>query len=180
MWSKKTLISVMFLFCFCLAGCSKDKNIEEVSSKEQDAQNIFEKFTLSEFKKGIKVWSLDAEYAYMYENKNLIFITEPVVFFYENKKVASKLVAEKAKVFMDTKNINFKGETTGYSFVNETLIKTNEVFYDNSKNEVSSDNKVIIEKKDAIITGTGFVSDPMMKELVIKKDINIKKKEGLI
>lgn len=95
--------------------------------------------------------------------------------WWENGKLKSQLKAEKATV--PDEGAIFATSVTGEFFTVQgdldTVITADDCIYDREAKLVKSDSRVRIERKDIVITGTGFEWDSAAQLVVITNNVKV-------
>ncbi|MDR3124314.1 MAG: LPS export ABC transporter periplasmic protein LptC [Endomicrobium sp.] len=161
---KLNLVFVLFIFCI-FSGCKqKEVIIEETPPISEQA---IEKFTITQTNAGKLKMILEAESATINEETQIVNLKLPIVKFYNSGNYASTLVSEKAKINMETCDIEGVGKCTIDTIDNERL-QTMDLMYDASKELVYSNRDIVITKLGQKIYGTSFHSDTKLDNIIIK------------
>jgi LPS export ABC transporter protein LptC len=161
---KLILFFVSFMSClFC--GCKEKKVvIEETPSI---SEQTIEKFTITQTSDGKLKMILEAESAIINDENQIANLKLPSIKFYNNGEYVSTLVTEKAKINMETYDIEGSGKCTINTSNNEQL-QTTDLIYDAFKELIYSNKDIEITKPDQKIYGTSFQSDVRLDNIVIK------------
>ena len=95
----------------------------------------------------------------IYEVQNVADVDKPLVFFYKQGVVSSRLNSPSGRVKMDTHDVEMWGGVTVVSSDSSTLT-TERLRYDPKKRKIFSKDAVRLEKTDSITDGIGFETDP--------------------
>lgn len=173
--SKKLSLAMMGFAIFSFFACIKGK--ERKSSEEEIvSEQTMDKFTVVQTKKGKEQWKLEANRAEIYEEKGFCVMDNPRVEIYQNGEVVSILTADRGKTYSNTGDIEVEGDVELVSLVDNIKIRTSKLKWIGSKRLIVSDEKVVEEKKDVIITGWGLEATPDLGKILIKKDVKAKVK----
>jgi LPS export ABC transporter protein LptC len=163
---KIKLILVFIYFNFCIFfGCKKKEII--IEETPPISEQTIEKFTITQTREGKLRMILKAEFATINEETQIANLKLPIIKFYDNGKYISNIVAENAKINMETYDIEGLGECTIHTVDNEHL-QTKDLMYDASKELIYSTQGIKITKPGQTIYGTSFHSDTKLDNIVIK------------
>jgi LPS export ABC transporter protein LptC len=128
-------------------------------------------FTLTETSEGKKNWTLWASYAAMYNDRNLVDAkTIQIEFFDSEGKRYSTLVADQGLVDQRTNNLTAIGKVR---VVTETGVhmETDSLRWINRTEKIVSDAFVKVTRKEDVVTGYGFESDPNLDHFHLKREV---------
>ncbi|MDR0618220.1 MAG: LPS export ABC transporter periplasmic protein LptC [Endomicrobium sp.] len=155
-------ISLIFIILF---GCKEKKII--IDETPPISEQAIEKFTITQTNEGKLKMILEAESATINEETQIANLKLPIVKFYNNGGYASTLVAERAKINMETYDIQGVGKCTIDTIDNEQL-QTTDLMYDASKELIYSNRDIVITNPGQKIYGTSFHSDTKLDNIIIK------------
>jgi LPS export ABC transporter protein LptC len=161
---KLTFVFILFTFCIFF-GCKEKKVI--IEETPPISEQTIEKFTVTQTREGKLKMILEAESATINEENQIANLKLPIIKFYNNGEYVSTLVAEKAKINMETYDIEGFGECTIDTAYNEQL-QTTDLMYNASEELIYSTQDVKITKPGQKIYGTSFQSDTKLDDIVIK------------
>src|SRR6267378_1996071 len=158
-------------FLIAATGC-KSRNAPtpgatDVRIPDQEARD----FTLTETSEGKKNWTLWASYAAMYNDRNLVDAkTIQIEFFDSEGKRYSTLVADQGLVDQRTNNLTAIGKVR---VVTETGVhmETDSLRWVNRTEKIMSDAFVRVTRKEDVVTGYGFESDPNLDHFHLKREV---------
>ncbi|MFC1546798.1 LPS export ABC transporter periplasmic protein LptC [bacterium] len=174
----KRILTILLVMMLIFSGCSKSKKEEQVSKQEKDKADYLITFTLEEIVKGERKWKLVGEKAIIKDDIQKIYIDKPIITFYEDKKEVTYVNSEKGIVDSKTKDMQAIGNVVVNSLKDDLVVTSEIMNYSNSKNLITSDEFVKIERSDTITTGVGFEAVSDLTEITIKKDVSIVYKSG--
>lgn len=134
-------------------------------------------FTLTETSEGKKNWTLWASYAAMYNDRNLVDAqTVRIEFFDEKGKRYSTLTAKQGVVDQRTNNLEARGDVR---IVTETGVRmeTDSLRWLNDVHKIVSDAFVRVTRKQDVVTGYGFASDPNLDNFHIQREVRAEVRE---
>lgn len=161
---KITFVFILFIF-HIFFGCKEKKVI--IDETPPISEQTIEKFTVTQTREGKLKMILEAESATINEENQIANLKLSIIKFYNNGEYASTLVTEKAKINMETYDIEGFGKCTIDTSNNEQL-QTTDLMYDASKELIYSSQDIIITKPGQKIYGTSFHSDTKLDNIVIK------------
>ena len=147
-----------------LPACEK-KEIEERLPKDMP-KIILEKLCLTETKSGLRLWTLNADRADVYDE--IIKVDDVTVRFYdENEHEYSVLNAPRGELNTRTHNI-FVEDSVHVITSDSTRLFTESLFWLNDSARILTDAYVKILKRDGtVIEGKGLRTDPRLSRIEI-------------
>ena len=168
-WSTSQALAVVAVAA--IAGCQSrtapTPSGAALRFPDQEARD----FTLTETSEGKKNWTLWASYAAMYNDRNLVDArTIRIEFFDTNGTRYSTLVADQGLVDQRTNNLEAVGKVR---IVTETGVRmdTDSLRWINSTQKIVSDSFVRVTRKQDVVTGYGFESDPNLDHFHLKREV---------
>jgi LPS export ABC transporter protein LptC len=148
-----------------LTNRCRDDKIDEALPQQLPTITL-EKFCLTETKNGNKLWILNAEAAWIYEE--IIEIDRvQIQFFDENQVEFSVLYAPAGQLNTKTHNI-LVGDSVVVITNDSTTLYTDSLFWQNNSGVILTNSPVQIVKHDGtIIEGRGLKTDPYLKKIEI-------------
>ncbi|GMO67021.1 MAG: hypothetical protein Nk1A_4900 [Endomicrobiia bacterium] len=159
------ILSVVVMFSiFLFPGCKSERAIVEKSPPTYD-QKVKE-FVVTRLYKGKVNMIVCGKFAVI-DAKNIAYLNNPVIKFYDEGKCVSNLIAESVRVNMETYDVKCSGKCIVNTINSENLQTTNLVY--NAKNHlIYSNNNVKFTKTGETVYGRGFESDIWLNNIVIK------------
>lgn len=167
---KIKLIFFLLTILFC------QKKSEEIIEKKRFPSQITTNFELLERATGKRLFKLFAKKALLFDEEKLIYIYEPIVYFFDEEgKVSAILECDSGIV--DQKNYNLFG-------FGSIVVKTNDSTYlycdslrwDNQRQRVFTNSFVKLKNESGEIEGIGLESDAGLSKVKILKEIKGKAK----
>jgi len=156
-------------FIILMAGCSSEPPSQAfVGGAEQTLEN----FTTFTTKNGRKNWEMTAAAAKIFEKKNMVEVNKFTVDFFsqDGKTVKGRLSAGKGRIDTLKNDFYTEGKSVLKTPDNEVL-KTSDLYYKAGIGMIYSDTDVILERKDAVITGKGMEATPDLSSIIIKENL---------
>lgn len=149
---------------FLLSGCGEEEIQEKLDLGLPKI--ILEKFSLTETKRGEKLWTLDAEQARVYDE--IIKVDSVKIRFYDKYQVEFSILYAPSGV-LNTKTHNILVGDSVAVFTNDSIkLYTDSLFWQNDSQKILTDCYVKIIKQDStIIEGNGLRADPYLKKIEI-------------
>jgi len=154
-----------------LAGCHQRKAPAPGESNLQLPDQEARDFSLTETSEGKKNWTLWASYAAMYNAKNLVDAKTISIEFFDSKgKRYSRLTADQGLVDQRTNNLEAIGHVR---IVTETGVhmETDSLRWINNTQKIVSESFVKVTRKEDVVTGYGFESDPNLDHFHLKHEV---------
>lgn len=162
-----------------LGACSSPKKAEPPAPKREDAgpEASTVGFTTRETYDGRLRWILVADSARTWEDRGQTLLSQLKVDFYDSEQaVYSVLTADEGAVYRNTNNVTARGRVRVLTVAGDTLT-TEELAWDNAAGRVRTDDPFRLARPDGVIRGTGFESDPGLRNYTTK-DVIIDARSG--
>jgi LPS export ABC transporter protein LptC len=171
-WRTPLVLSIVLVaIVSCLSGCrsrtAPAPGTANLQMPDQEARD----FTLTETSEGTKNWTLWASYAAMYNAKNLVDAKTVRIEFFDSKgKKYSTLVADQGLVDQRSNNLEAVGNVR---VVTETGVhmETDSLHWINNTQKIISEAFVKVTRKEDVVTGYGFESDPNLDHFHLKREV---------
>jgi KDO2-lipid IV(A) lauroyltransferase len=161
------------------AGCNVSKPPGETMTEEPAGPaSAIGGFQLSETESGRLKWILRADSAETFDNAlNQTIVTGVHVDFYDaSRQVYSALTADEASVQSSTNDMSASGNVRVVTRDGDTLT-TNTLEWNSAPGRVRTKDPFRLARPDAVLTGTGFESDPGLKNYTTE-DVRIDARGG--
>lgn len=136
---------------------------------------VIEKFETQDLRDGIKTMSLESSEARIYDDQNVAEVEKPLLTFYKNGVLSSRLKAPKGRVDMRTHKVEAWGGVQVVT-VDSATLTTEKLQYDPGARRIVSKDSVHLEKPDSVTDGIGLEADPELKRVKIgKQKVRLKK-----
>lgn len=174
------LLILVFSIMFFYNNFKNTKTLKKENEiKEEPISNNpnIRTFNLKGYDETKMVWELFGETAEInfHNDKNKIKIIHPLLYFYDQEnKVETEMKANHSIVDIKTNDISAFGDVILKTYKENATIFTDSVFYDKKKDIFFSDSFFRLERIENITEGLGFVSTRDLKEINLKKNVNIK------
>jgi len=166
------IIGVMSISLLCISCPSNNKK----SSTEQLPSQVITNFTLFESATGLKLYRLNAEKAFIYEDVEKITVNKLYIIFYnEHGQVSSTLNALRGRVNTQTSDL-FAQDSVIVQTSDSTILHTDSLIWNNRNRTITTDAWVKIESRQGLIEGQGLISDAELKRIEIKSSVTGKSK----
>jgi LPS export ABC transporter protein LptC len=137
---------------------------EDVPANNQSVEN----FTITEVKSGHISKVLKAKNAVIDEEKNKMYLENPIVEVYNDKgEYLSTLKVEKADVDMENYDVIGYGDSLVEGATGEVL-QTKNLSYSSANNIIFSSNPVTVKKDGETLSGKSFKSDAKLEKITIE------------
>jgi LPS export ABC transporter protein LptC len=162
------LRSCAFVLCV-IAACSKagPDRIEQVAQAADSADQLMIGMSTNLTAEGVRTGHLEADSAFVYEASGHTDLKKIKVTFYTPSGVqTSVLTAETGWYQTRTGAMEARGNVVIVRTSDGARLTTSIIKYDQSKNQVTTDQPYTTDQGDKHFTGTGFVSDPTFSNVV--------------
>jgi len=154
------------------AGCNGIPKANPTSSKADMPDQEVTDFVLTETDAGHPEWTLYAKWAATYTARNVVVSKDIRVDFYDEKGVrSSELTAREGEIQQLTRDMTARGHVV-LTTTEGTRMNTEEMHFSNSKQLITSDKLVRIERPGETLEAVGFSSDPELKHFEFYSKVN--------
>jgi len=151
-----------------VAGCGEEQT--EVGTAVLPSQ-IVEGFVLHESSSGARLYTLEAETAYVYDEEMRVDVFMPRVTFYDQEgAVHAFLDADRGAIFSETDDLVARGNVL-VETVDSTRLKTDSLTWNNREQLVRTDARVEIQTPKGKVEGIGLVSDAGLERIEILSEV---------
>jgi len=134
---------------------------------------LFEGFRMTSTQGDRKEWVFTARAAQVYERENMAKAQDIRVVYWRDQKPISSLTAKRGFIRTDTNDLRAEGQVVMVS-EDGVVLHTEKLQWDNRLGRVFTDQPVLVERGDNILTGVGLEADSALKYLEILSNVNIK------
>jgi len=132
---------------------------------------VVEGFVLHENASGERLYTLEAETAYVYDPEERVEVLRPNVRFYDAKgEVHATLVAERGSILSRTEDLVARGSVVVRT-ADSTVLRTDSLVWRNPVRLVRTDAWVEIETPKGRVEGQGLVSDAGLTRIEILSEV---------
>ncbi|MBM3332419.1 LPS export ABC transporter periplasmic protein LptC, partial [candidate division WOR-3 bacterium] len=124
-------------------------------------------FTLHESSSGKRLYTLEAQRAYVYDPASRVDVSDLRVLFYDEVGgVNSTLVAEEGSIYSKNEDLVARGQVVVRTS-DSTVLKTDSLAWSNQRRLVRTDADLVIETPRGRVEGKGLVSDAGLTKIDI-------------
>jgi len=132
---------------------------------------VIEAFTLNESSSGKRLYTLEAQKAYVYDPVQRVDVTGLRVLFYDEKGgVNSTLVADEGSIYSRNEDLVARGNVIVRTS-DSTKLETDSLAWSNQRRLVRTDADLVIETPKGRIEGRGLVSDAGLSKIDIMSPV---------
>lgn len=133
---------------------------------------IVEALTLNESSSGKRLYTLEAQKAYVYDPVQRIDVTGVRVLFYDEVgRVSSTLVADEGSIYSRNEDLVARGHVVVRTS-DSTRLETDSLAWSNQRRLVRTDADLVIETPKGRIEGRGLVSDAGLNKIDILSPVH--------
>jgi len=152
-------------------GCGENHTVGMSGKTGELPDQEVQDFSLSETNSGALEWKLFAQYAAMYDVRNVITARGVRVDFYDDKGLqTSQLTAREGEINQLTRDMTARGNVVLQSS-DGTRMSTQVMHFLNREQKIVSDDLVRVERAGDVLTGVGFESDPALKHFKFRSKV---------
>ena len=164
-------ISALALAALLAFGCGENHTVGMSEKSGNLPDQEVQDFSLSETNSGALEWKLYAQYAAMYDVRNVITARGlRVDFFDEKAQQTSELTAREGEINQLTRDMTARGNVVLQSS-DGTRMSTQVMHFLNREQKIVSDELVRVERAGDVLTGVGFESDPELKHFKFRSKV---------
>lgn len=173
--------SVALALLAALAACNHNELRSTTAVTAADtADQVLEHLQHYITKAGVRQSLVEADTAYYYEAARRFELKGVKVTFYsENGTESSVLTSREGTYFMQTQNMEARGNVVVVSTDGRTL-RSEKLRYDQATNKLSTDIAFTFEGPSASGSGNGFISDPDFRDVIIQQGRGLQRNGGFV
>jgi LPS export ABC transporter protein LptC len=151
--------------CCCVLLACHDKPV--CGPNPVPPNQVVEAFTLHESSSGKRLYTLEAQKAYVYDPVQRVDVLGLRVLFYDEVGgVNSTLVADEGSIYSKNENLVARGHVIVRT-ADSTMLATDSLAWSNQRRLVRTDAELVIETPKGRIEGKGLVSDAGLTKIDI-------------
>ena len=154
-----------------LVGCAHDEDQRTAAHDRPLPDQVISGFSLTETTMGEKDWHMEADKAYIYEDRNILESEKvKVTFFGKAGEVRSVLRADYGRLNRSSDDMEARGNVVVTGSGGITL-ETQTLRWDSKARKIVSEDSVKIVREEDVLTGWGFRGDPDLGSFRILRDM---------
>lgn len=143
-----------------------DEQQSEGTAGEDLPRITIEQFCLTETRKGVRLWVLDAELARIYDD--VIIVDSVRIRFFNSEQVEFSVLQAPGGILNTATHNVLVGDTVIVMTDDSTKLFTDSLFWMNDSEIIMTNRDVMIVKQDStVIQGTGLRADPYLEKIEI-------------
>jgi LPS export ABC transporter protein LptC len=153
-----------------------------MSSKQDLPDQEVTDFVLTETDAGRPQWTLYSQWAATYTARNVVVARDIRVDFFDDKGArSSELTAREGEIQQLTRDMTARGNVV-LKTAEGTRMTTEELFFRNREQLITSDRLVRVERQGDALEGVGFSSDPALQHFEFRSrvDATVHSKSGAV
>ena len=158
-----------------VSGCGRQRSVGPGPSSGELPDQEVSDFAVTETDEGRPLWKLYARYAATYSARNQVIASSVRVDFFDRTgRRSSVLTAREGDLNQRTRNMTARGSVV-IKTTEGTRLSTEELRFLNRENRivVPVERPVRVERKDGVLTGYGFESDPDLTHYEFKRAVRV-------
>jgi LPS export ABC transporter protein LptC len=168
---RRFLLAGLLAVSWLLFGCGERHTVGMPAKTGELPDQEVQDFSLAETNQGVLEWKLYAQYAAMYDVRNVITARGVRVdFFDEKSQQTSQLTAREGEINQLTRDMTARGNVVLQSS-DGTRMSTQVMHFLNREQKIVSDDLVRVERGGDVLTGVGFESDPELKHFKFRSKV---------
>lgn len=141
------------------------------ASEETLPDQIVEDFVVHETSSGVRLYTLAAERAFVYDREQRSAVVRPRVTFYEEgRTVNAVLTADSGAVYSRTEDLVARGNVRVQT-ADSTVLLTDSLAWSSAQRVVRTDAAVEISTPNGVLRGVGLVSDAGLQKIEILSEV---------
>jgi LPS export ABC transporter protein LptC len=150
------------------AGCPSDEPAVATGSLPDQ---VVDGFTMHESSSGERLYTLNADTAYVFDADARVEVVEPRVTFYNDSgAVHAVLTARRGEILSHSSDLVARGEVE-VETADSTFLRTDSLSWNNDRREVRTDAAVAIRTPKGAVAGQGLVSDAGLTRIRILSEV---------
>jgi len=160
----RVLTAAVLAFCACP---EKPAPVSDVVLPDQ----VVEEFVVHETSSGVRLYTLEAERACVYDREQRSDVVKPRVTFYdEGRTVNAVLTADSGAIYSRTEDLVARGNVQVRT-ADSTVLLTDSLAWSNTQRVVRTDAAVDISTPNGNLKGVGLVSDPGLQKIEVLSEV---------
>ncbi|OYD14039.1 LPS export ABC transporter periplasmic protein LptC [candidate division WOR-3 bacterium JGI_Cruoil_03_51_56] len=149
-------------------SCRQGQNEQKTASLPSQ---VIEGFTLQESSSGERLYTVEAETAYVFESFQRIDVIMPRVLFYnKDGKIHAELVADQGTVQTKNNDLVARGNVLVLT-ADSSSLRTDSLCWNNITQLIRTDAAVEIDTPKGHVTGYGLISDAGLNKIEIESEV---------
>lgn len=132
-----------------------------------DRRQTIEGLTLSQSDRGRPAWTLRSRLALLREEQNDAALEAPVMDFYKESRVSSRVTARNGRVATDTHDVHLSSSVVLTSYEDHSVLTTEAMDYSSKDKKFRTDLDVIVRRPEGVAYGRGMEATPDLSEIRI-------------
>ncbi len=164
-----------------VAACT-DAGVRPTATVTQadSADQVLFKMSTTITENGVRRSFVEAETAYVYQNRNLTELRHLTLRFQDQQgNLKSTLTADRGLYGTYSKSLDARGHVVVVTTDNRRLV-TEHVIYDKAANQIKGDTTFVADSPNGHLAGKGFRSDVDMKNVTIDQPTGYQKGKGTL
>jgi LPS export ABC transporter protein LptC len=156
----------------CMAGCGgEEKSVRSETARKPMPDQVISDFSLTETAKSRKEWKMEAEIAFVYEQRNILEAdTIRVTFFDDKGEARSVLTALHGKLNRNTDDMEAHGNVV-VTGSDGAVLRTESLTWVAETHQIVSQDSVTVIRHEDVLTGWGFKGDPDLGKFEILRQM---------
>ncbi len=169
-------------FGVALVAACTDAGVRPTATvaRADSADQVLFKMSTTITENGVRRSFVEAETAYVYQNRNLTELRRLTLRFQDQQgNLKSTLTADRGLYGTYSKSLDARGHVVVVTTDHRRLV-TEHVIYDKAANQIKGDTTFVAESPKGRITGNGFQSDVDMKNVTVQQLKGYQKGKGTL
>ncbi len=168
------------LLAVTTAGCADRGAAPPLVAQPDSADQVMEHMTTSIQKNGVRVDSIEADTAWLYQARQVADLKGVhVTFFDSTGRVVSNITATRGNYDISTHRLEARGNVVAVTPGGKVL-KTEHLLYDQSRDQISSDTAFVSSSPTENIAGSAFQADPTFKNIKVLNPRGAQRGKGVV
>jgi LPS export ABC transporter protein LptC len=150
------------LLAFAGAACSRKED-----GPRGETLQVMEGFTMTQSVAASPRWSLQASSARLREEAKEADLTDPVMEFQKNGKLASRARALRGLLHTETHDVALSSAVVVESFEDHSVLNTEKLDYSSKTDLFITEENVLVTRPDGVLRGRGLKAKPDLSEIRI-------------
>jgi LPS export ABC transporter protein LptC len=132
-----------------------------------DRRQTIEGLTLSQSDGGRPSWTLRSRLALLREDQNDATLEAPVMDFYQDNRVSSRVTSLYGDIATDTHDVHLSSSVVLTSYEDHSILTTDTLVYSSKTKRFRTDSDVVVHRPEGVAYGRGMEATPDLSEIHI-------------
>ncbi|MFI5362261.1 MAG: LPS export ABC transporter periplasmic protein LptC [Elusimicrobiota bacterium] len=138
-----------------------------------DRRQTIVDLTLNQSERGRPGWTLRSRLAQLREEQNNATLESPIMDFYTDGKISSRVTAINGEIATDTHDVHLSSAVVLTSYEDHSVLTTDRMVYSSKAKRFRTDSDVVVRRPEGVAYGRGMEATPDLSEIHIYQQHSI-------